>query len=99
MLRQQSQCASLAAVASFITIIIYTIGSRRASKQGISFQKSIVMVFNETTNDFIQSSKACQYHLESRAANVWDLVQIGQSPIQWNRACPCWCFYGELSSD
>jgi len=43
------------------------------------------MVFNETINyDFILPCKTCQRHLETRAANVWDLVQSDQPPFRKN---------------
>jgi len=41
------------------------------------------MVFNETTNhDFVLPSKTYQRHLETRAANFWNLVQNGQSSFR-----------------
>jgi len=41
--------------------------------------RSIAITTNETTNyDFILPSKTCQRHLETRAANVWDLVRSDQ---------------------
>ena len=53
----------------------------RFSKQD-TFHRSIAMVFNETTNyDFILSSKTCQRNLETRAANVWDLVRSTNHPF------------------
>ena len=65
MLRQQSQkCASLAAIARYITII-YTIGKLL---MGSSFQKSIATVCNETANfDFILPSTTCQRYLEAKS--------------------------------
>jgi len=33
------------------------------------------MIFNETTNFDFNLRKTCQCHIETRAANVWDLVQ------------------------
>jgi len=51
------------------------------------------MDINETTNhDYILTSKACQCHLKTRAANVWDLVQSDQAPFTWNLVCLCWFF-------
>jgi len=36
----------------------------------------MVFKLNETKNyDFILPSNTCKRHLETRAANVWDLVQ------------------------
>jgi len=41
------------------------------------------MVFDETRNyDFILPSKICQRHVETKAANTWELVQSDQSPFQ-----------------
>jgi len=74
MSRQQSQkCASLEAIARYITII-YSIDQLQIFKTGSSFQRSIAMVVSETANcDLISPSKTGQHHFESRAANVWDL--------------------------
>jgi len=53
------------------------------SKQGTSFHKRIVMVFNETTNyNFILPGKTYQRHSQTTASNFWDLVQSDQSPIR-----------------
>jgi len=64
---------------------VYTKSHLQISKQGASFQgriamvfkeKSISMVFNETTvYDFISPNKNCQRHLETRVSNVWNLIQ------------------------
>jgi len=54
----------------------------RFSKQNASFQKSIALVFNYIANDdFILPTKTSQRHLETRAANAWDLVQTDQSGV------------------
>ena len=50
------------------------------SKQDAFFQTSIAMIFNQITNyDFILPTETCQRHLETRAVNVWYLVQTDQS--------------------
>jgi len=75
------KCASLAAIARYVTIIS-TIGYLQIFKTG-SFHRRIAMFFNPTINyDFSLPSKTCQRHLETRAANVSDLVQSHQSPFQ-----------------
>jgi len=58
---QQSQiCASLAAIARYITMI-FTIGICRFSKHVTSFHRSIAIATNETTNyDFILHSALTQ---------------------------------------
>jgi len=46
------------------------------NRPSADFQWSIVMVANKTTNyDIILSTRTSQHHLETRAANVWDLIQ------------------------
>jgi len=68
----------------------YTYYDNFHNRLSADFQNSVllqtvvlIMVFNETKNyDFILPSKTCQPHLETRTANVWDLVQSHQSPFQ-----------------
>jgi len=51
---------------------------------------------NKTINyDFRLPSNTWKRHLETRAANVWDLVQSDQSPFH---ACLCCFFLSERSS-
>jgi len=40
------------------------------------------------------ANKTCQRHLETGAANVWDLIQSDQ----WNLACLWYLFHSERSS-
>jgi len=43
----------------------------------------MTMVFNKSTNyDFILPSMTYQGYLETRAANIWDLVESDQSTFQ-----------------
>jgi len=44
------------------------------------FHRSIAITTNETTvYDFITPNKTCERHLETRSANVWNLVRSNQS--------------------
>ena len=63
---------------------VYKIGYMQIFKPGgSSFQRSIAMVFQKSPSyDFILLSKTYQCHLETWAANVWDLVQSDQSLFQ-----------------
>ena len=56
----------------------------RLSKQDTSLQTSITaMVFNETTNyGFILVNKTRQRHIETRAANVWELKLTQKSELK-----------------
>jgi len=90
MLRQQSQKTRF--VVSNTQVYYDNLRNRlsicRFSKQGTSFERSIAMVFkercmamvfDETTNDdLILPSKTRQCHLQTRAANFWDLDQSDQ---------------------
>jgi len=91
---QQSQkCVSLAVIAKYITVI-YTIGYLQIFTARVSWQRSIGMVFNGTTNFLlILPRKTFQRHLETRAANCRYLVQSDQSPFQQNLACLCQFFH------
>jgi len=40
------------------------------------------MVKKYTNQDFILPRKTSQCHLETRAANIWDLVQRDQAPLK-----------------
>jgi len=63
------QCASLAVIARYITII-FTIGY--LSRQSTSFHRKF---FNETTNyEFVLPRKTCQRLCATKAANIWDPV-------------------------
>jgi len=60
----------------YYSAIMYTIGFLQLFQAGYVFSQKHCHGLNETTNyDFILPSKTCQRHLQTRAANVWDLVQ------------------------
>ena len=69
LLRLQSQkCASLAAIAKYIRIELVL----QIFKAGRFFQRCTVLLFKETINYYVSlSSKTCQRHFETRAANIW----------------------------
>ena len=81
MLEQKSQTrASLAAIARYIQVI-YTRGLPQSFPNKVLLSKKHCHGPNETANDDL-TNKAFQRHLETRAGNVWDLVQSNQSPFQ-----------------
>jgi len=56
--------------------LVCTISYLKIFEAGPSFEKSIIMAFNEASiYDFISPNTTWQRHLERSVANVWKLIQ------------------------